>query len=338
VSIVIPAFNAADTIRDALRSVTEQTFRNCEILVVDDGSQDATADIVTGEFPGIRLLRQPNAGPAAARNRGIAESRGEWLAFLDADDVWFPWKLEWQLQCAGRYPDVNIWCGRTVSFDTKVTPLPEPVALESRWMNRPLMGRVSGPRPGRNTLPGLQNDVSLYALPPEEFAEHNPVATSTVLARTASVREANGFDPRFRGPEDYDLWIRLAAENRMGFADLAMAGYRSRRGSLSTTERTFLPEVLRVLDKAYAPGGGLFGRPGKRWAKGYQMLSASWAAAEDGKTGRAFRLLLNSLLVWPWPYRGRHCRLPWARTKLLVRLVRSRPGRRDRSRGADWEP
>jgi teichuronic acid biosynthesis glycosyltransferase TuaG len=101
VSIVMPAYRAARYIGETIRSVQAQTYRDFELLVVDDCSPDETADIVAriaGQDPRIRLLRQQtNSGPAAARNRALAEARGRWIAFLDSDDAWLPDKLEKQI-------------------------------------------------------------------------------------------------------------------------------------------------------------------------------------------------------------------------------------------------
>lgn len=104
VSVIVPVFDGARTIERALASVLAQEHRPLEVLVVDDGSSDATPDILTrlaGEHPELRVIRQDNAGPAAARNRGITEARGELLAFNDADDVWLPGKLTAQLALLG---------------------------------------------------------------------------------------------------------------------------------------------------------------------------------------------------------------------------------------------
>lgn len=98
VTCVIPVFNGERYLAEALDSVLAQTHSQVEIVVVDDGSTDGTPDVLAGYGDVIRSLRQVNAGPAAARNRGIAEARGEYLAFLDADDLWAPAKTETQLR------------------------------------------------------------------------------------------------------------------------------------------------------------------------------------------------------------------------------------------------
>lgn len=105
VSAVIPAYNAAQFIAEAIQSVLAQTYEVAEIIVVDDGSSDHTAEVATA-FPRTRVIRQANKGQATARNAGIAASAGEWIAFLDADDVWLPLKTE--IQRAYITPDAGV--------------------------------------------------------------------------------------------------------------------------------------------------------------------------------------------------------------------------------------
>ena len=108
VSVVIPAYNAEAVIGDALRSVFAQTFRDFEVVVVDDGSTDDTVGVLEAIGGGVRLLRQPNGGPAAARNAGIAVTTAPLIAFLDADDEWLPAKLEMQMAYFAAYPEAGV--------------------------------------------------------------------------------------------------------------------------------------------------------------------------------------------------------------------------------------
>lgn len=93
-SIIIPTFNRAELLRKCLASVRTQTYRHYEVIVVDDGSTDHTAEVLAEYADDIRVIRQPNGGPGAARNLGAAQAAGEYLAFLDSDDLWFPWTLK----------------------------------------------------------------------------------------------------------------------------------------------------------------------------------------------------------------------------------------------------
>jgi glycosyltransferase involved in cell wall biosynthesis len=105
VSAVIPAYNAERFISDAIQSVLAQTYEIAEIIVVDDGSSDRTAEVASG-FPRTHVMKRPNGGPGAARNTGIHAASGEWIAFLDSDDTWIPRKTEIQLGCVT--PDAGV--------------------------------------------------------------------------------------------------------------------------------------------------------------------------------------------------------------------------------------
>ncbi len=129
VSVVIPAFNAGEAIRQAIDSALEQTHRPLEVLVVDDGSTDRTADIV-GAYPSpVRLIKKSNGGPASARNLGGRTARGDWLAFLDADDWWLPTKLDRQLSLAAS-PDIAVIHGLT---NTSRPGTPAEITFDDLW-------------------------------------------------------------------------------------------------------------------------------------------------------------------------------------------------------------
>lgn len=108
VSCVVPAFNSAAYLREALESISAQTYRPIEIIVVDDGSKDDTAEVVAAYRPSVRFVTQPTAGPAATRNRGVREARGELIAFLDADDLWHPEKLARQTARLDARPELDV--------------------------------------------------------------------------------------------------------------------------------------------------------------------------------------------------------------------------------------
>jgi glycosyltransferase involved in cell wall biosynthesis len=272
VSVVMPAYGAADTLAEALRSLAAQGVADFEVIVVDDASRDATRSVAEAEcraLPSAQVIGlTANAGPAAARNRGIASARGAWLAFLDADDAWVPWKLELQLSLAAQHPEVALWCGNVWS--------------SARYE-----------APARESKPPAIRTLKL-----EEFTAHNPVATSTVLIRKDAVARVGGFDPQFRGPEDYDLWMRIVRHYPARHIDARLAWYRSRPGSLSMDDRRFLPEVLRVLDKAFAAGGALSEHAAwRRRAVANQYWNASWMAFHRGARAPALGWLLRSWLT-----------------------------------------
>lgn len=108
VSVIIPAWNAEAWIVETLSSVIKQTWKPLEIIVIDDGSTDSTGTLIQGNFPSVRYIRQENKGQAAARNRGVAESKGRFLAFLDSDDLWMPEKIEAQIELIQERADISL--------------------------------------------------------------------------------------------------------------------------------------------------------------------------------------------------------------------------------------
>lgn len=118
-SVVIPTHNRLAFLCEALDSVWNQTFKNYEVIVVDDGSTDGTWDYLSSQIPRVRALRQENKGPGVARNLGAHHARGDYLAFLDSDDVWFPWSLSSLAELIRRQNRPAILCARPMQFNSK---------------------------------------------------------------------------------------------------------------------------------------------------------------------------------------------------------------------------
>ena len=299
ISVVIPAHNAAHTIVACLDSVISQTHPVTEIIVVDDASTDQTLTCVEDwiRTRGQKITTIPlsqNGGPAASRNTGIEAAKGEWIAFLDADDAWFKWRLEIQIAILQAHPDAILLCGQT-------TELTDAVDAKQK-------------KPEHIPIP---HELTLLQL-----ISHNPVATSTVLARRDTLLERKGFDTTFRGPEDYDLWLRMVAIGTCLYIPLVLSKYRATVGSLSMDDRTFLPQVLRVLDKAFSPQGVLWPYRHFRFrAKAQQYTSASWMAYNRGDRKRARKLLLRSWLCGPARL-AKEKDDPLQRVKLLIRYCK----------------
>lgn len=109
ISMIIPAYNAEQTIRETIQSVLEQTFSDFEIIVIDDGSNDRTSDIIQKiADPRLKCFSYTNGGSSVARNRGISHAKGEFIAFLDADDLWTPDKLELQIEALQKHPEAGV--------------------------------------------------------------------------------------------------------------------------------------------------------------------------------------------------------------------------------------
>ncbi len=222
VSVVVPAYNAAATLPGAVASVTGDPLVR-ELLVVDDGSTDATAEVAAA-LPGVTLLRRANGGPSAARNTGIEAAAGEWVAFLDADDRWLPGKLDAQLRAASEHP--------------------EAVLVATDWVRE---GEPVGPGQTRWPLP-----VEVHGY--EDLLVMNRFQTSTVLARTAVLRELGGFLPELDGAEDWDMWLRCAAQGPIVRIAAPLVVYRDEASGYSKDLHRLYRTMLVMLDREQARG------------------------------------------------------------------------------------
>lgn len=185
VSVVIPTFNRAALLAEAVASVLAQTFADYELIVVDDGSTDRTATMIKAVAdPRVSLISLPHSGlPARVRNAGIARARARYVAFLDSDDLWDASKLDDQFAALTGRPECR-WChtgGRCIDeIGAPHARWPAPRLAAEGWIVEPLLRRRVG------------------------------VNCSSVLVDSALLREAGGFDETFVWGEDYDLWVRLA--------------------------------------------------------------------------------------------------------------------------------
>jgi glycosyltransferase involved in cell wall biosynthesis len=187
VSVIIPTYNRAALVRRAAASALAQTYGACEVVVVDDGSTDATLEALGPFLSRIKFLRAPeNRGVSAARNLGIAAARGEWLAFLDSDDLWLPDKLARQMAYLATHPNL-LWC-----------------QTEEIWVRRGI--RVNPPRSCRKE----GGRIFLRSL------ERCLVSPSAVILHRRLIEDHGGFDETLPAAEDYDLWLRLSWRHPVG--------------------------------------------------------------------------------------------------------------------------
>jgi len=225
VSIIIPAYNVTSCIGEALESVFGQTYRDFEVIVVNDGCPDTAAleGVLERYRAGIVYLKQKNRGPAGARNTGIQAARGELVALLDADDLWLPQFLEQQVRVLDQRPELDLlWCD-SVLFG------------ESVWANHRFFELFPPHRPV--TLEGI---ITGRCVP----------VTSCVLVRRAALLNAGLFDEEFRRAEDFDLWIRLArAGVKADFQKAALGRRRVRGDSLSADSTAPFEAAIAVLEK-----------------------------------------------------------------------------------------
>jgi glycosyltransferase involved in cell wall biosynthesis len=220
VSIVIPAYNAVGEDQNkgagsflvqAVESALAQTYRNIEVIIVDDGSTDATAQVMQSRYGGdsrVRALHQPNRGPSAARNRGIAESRGAFLHFLDSDEFLHPTKVAQSYALFLRQSDIGVVYGHGIPLraeDGAAIPMTYP-PLPSGWV---LCEWLSG------TMSGGTYGV-----------------TSSVMVRREALERVGGFPEDQRVAEDWDLWIRLATRYQFAALNEKLVYYYRRADGL----------------------------------------------------------------------------------------------------------
>lgn len=216
ISTIIPCCNAEKYIGVAIRSVLAQDWPDLEIVVVDDGSTDRSADLVRDTFPGVKLLRQANQGVAIARNNGIQHAQGDWIAFLDADDIWLPGKLhaQWQLHVAT--PDVRMSYTAWADW-TSTEPTPTPDYLSALRRDSGDIKRWSGP------TGWVYSDLLTGCL----------VWTGTVLAHRSVFDSVGYFEPSLRIGEDYDLWLRASRVTQILHLPVPYALYRRHPASIT---------------------------------------------------------------------------------------------------------
>jgi glycosyltransferase involved in cell wall biosynthesis len=224
VSVVIPTYNSADYLPDAIDSALNQTVPPLEVIVVDDGSTDETAGILERYRGRIIVISQENRGPSAARNRGIAAARGDLIAFLDADDVWLPRKLEKQLACLAEHPRAGL-----VHTDVLM-----------------LVGdKIEGhpPTPYRAEKVG-----HCY----HRYFWHSGGTPSAILIRRECLAQVGGFDEALRraAAEDYDFCFRFARHYELAYVDEPLFLHRDHASNSSKRALPMSEDTLYVVRKA----------------------------------------------------------------------------------------
>jgi glycosyltransferase involved in cell wall biosynthesis len=294
-SVVVPVFNAEHSIRHALQSVLSQSIRPAEILVVDDGSTDRSAE-ASSAFEGVRILRQPNRGVSAARNVGIREARHEWIAFLDADDEFLPGKLEASV--------ASLTSGAETSL----------VYSGFRWelSDRKVLDFVPPP------------PAELYG----QLRFSCPLQTSAIVAARASLLELGGFDEHLAVAEDWDLWFRFSrrySPRSMARITAPLVLYHHSPGSLSSKPLRQMEHYLRLLDERFLTDVRGVARFAYRRQGRARFLADAFIGLREAEAREDMTLLLRSLAEWPLPSSV----VPWSRLRMLLlalsRSLRLRP-------------
>lgn len=221
ISVIIPAYNAQSTIAKTIESVRQQTYSNLEIIVIDDGSSDRTAEIVNSiQDLRIKLFNYPNGGVANARNRGIVKAKGEYIAFLDADDFWTGDKLELQLQALIENPDAGVAYSWTYFLYQDICYPSVPVYHQG------------------NIYPQLLT---------KNFIHHG----SNPLIRSEAIISVGEFDLSFSHCADWDYYLRLAAKYDFVVVPKHQIYYRQSANSMTSKIDDIERQLCQMLNKTY---------------------------------------------------------------------------------------
>jgi glycosyltransferase involved in cell wall biosynthesis len=236
VAAVIPVFNSINTVAAAITSVLSQTLSCTEIIVVDDGSTDGVGDLIRTRFPSVRFVRQTNAGAASARNCGVSSAKSQLIAFLDADDLWHPQKIEKQIRVHVSHPEA-------VASSTDALVI-APTATDLEW-----------PQVATDTF-SLADLASVFS--------HPYLGTPTVMVRRDVFAMVGGFNTELQTAEDIDLWLRLAERGPICRLAAPLAAIRPLPTGLSKRDHDGDRRHLHVLEAFLARNPAFVDRNGKR--------------------------------------------------------------------------
>ncbi|WP_254565640.1 glycosyltransferase family A protein [Oscillatoria sp. HE19RPO] len=223
ISIIIPAYNAEKTIIETWESIQNQTYYDWEVIAVDDGSTDNTLTVLkTIDDPRLKVFSYPNAGVSIARNRGLAEATGDYIAFLDADDLWTPDKLELQLAALESNPQAGVAYSWVIFFNSE-----------------------------RNTqAPGHPHDFEGNVYPALLLNNFLANGSNPLVSRKA-VESVGDFDPTFPHCADWDYYLRLAAQWPFVLVPQHQVLYRQSVGSMTSKIESIEHQLLTMLEKQF---------------------------------------------------------------------------------------
>lgn len=285
VSAIIPTYNYGRFVCEAVESALAQSYPAMEVIVVDDGSTDDTRQRLAAYGSRIRYIWQSNSGLSAARNTGIREARGDWVAFLDADDIWHHDKTARQLAAAHT--------------------LGQPALIGSR---------------GVDALPDeLPVEPSVRSLGVSDFLLSLPVGPSGTIVRREAFESAGLFDESLRSVEDRDMWLRLAARFPAVEVDCPCWWYRTHAGQMHRHAARMAANYRAVLEGFFEHHTQF--APLRAMSLSYMEADLAWSYYLEGDRGAALAGLLRSLWLHPAAYLGPQGREPWWRSKHLVRYL-----------------
>lgn len=236
ISVICPTYNSSSFVLRTLESIVAQSYRPFEVIISDDGSMDDTVQTVRRFLKGYpeiqsEIIVRPHCGPGAARNAGIQHAKGEWIAFIDSDDVWLPQKLEVVAQAISKHPEVNLFCHSEEQV--------------SRDGSRQLLDHGSRFNAQKSI------DSQLYYC--------NLFSTSAVTCRQDLLCQSGLFDESLMSGQDYELWLRMSPWIRPYFIRDVLGYYYDRHGNISSSGdwqlwRNMIRIAVRHKDKATTIG------------------------------------------------------------------------------------
>ena len=218
VSVVIPTYNRAHLICETIDSILAQTYKDYEIIVVDDGSTDNTQEVLKRYGDKVRYFYQQNQGQASAWNFAVRQSSGEYIALLDSDDLWLPQKLEWQTEVLDKNPEIGFVCSEIYAFRENGTI--------AHW---------------KKEKSKKENFESMF--------EGNFIINPTVLMRKRCFEDVGGFDVKLRTTQDYDLWLRLTRKYKFLYMNIPLVKYRLHSQNLHKNLKQKLKDHLFIFSK-----------------------------------------------------------------------------------------
>ncbi len=293
ITVVIPTRNRAEFLPGAVASALQQTVTDLEVVVVDDGSTDstpATCRALASVDPRVRVLAQEHRGPSAARNTGLAAARGEWVAFLDDDDLWLPEALATLLQATSSSTEA-VACLAWRFFCEAPGPSWDAV------LGDPLRFRLEPWPPGNPPDPAYLRDFLLRPLAPIHAG----------LFRTATLSSVGGFDERRWAAEDYDLWLRLALRGPIRVLSQRLALYRWHSQQATATLARQARETREALEQFLAThpeGWDAAGRGRLQRRLAFLHREECYAALLAGDGAAARRAALATVRRWPLAWKG----------------------------------
>jgi len=272
VSVIITCYNIRDFIGDALLSVQNQTYVNIEIIVVDDGSTDGTHEKLHAlSLNGnVTCLRKENGGPSSARNWGVDRAKGELIAFLDGDDLWEADKLERQVASLLAHPQAGMIFSDFSTFDT------DGIVVTCK---------------NKSMFTNLEPVSHAYLV-----SRNNFIYPSTVVMRKSIVEQYGGFDESLRGPEDWDLWLRVVRHSTVIGLHTPLVKIRQHANNISANVSVMLENERRAVEKQRPYLGRMAYR--KRLARLY-LLNAD-RSIHNGNRWQALNLFYKGIIIYPF--------------------------------------